>query len=82
MPLYEFECLDCEERFEALVRGSNAPECPSCRSPNLEQLVSTFGVSSENTRETNLHSARRQNAKAQRDRAIADHEQIHKNLEH
>ena len=78
MPLYEFECLDCGERFEALVlRGSDAPACPACKSAKLEQLISLFGVSSETTRQTNLQSARRQNAKTQRDKAIAEHEMIH-----
>jgi putative FmdB family regulatory protein len=80
--MYEFECLDCGERFEVLVRGSDGPKCPGCRGQNLKQLISLFGVNSETTRQTNLQSGRRQNAKARRDRAIAEHEQVHKNLEH
>jgi putative FmdB family regulatory protein len=82
MPLYELECLDCGTRFEALVRGSSQARCPSCDGSNLEQLLSTFGVNSAGTRQANLQSARRQGAEARRDKAIAEHEQIHKNLEH
>ena len=82
MPLYDFECLDCGERFEALVLGRGSPTCPSCQSSKLEQLLSTFAVNSETTRKTNINSARRQGAKARRDKAIAEHDQIHKNLEH
>ena len=78
MPLYDYECLDCGECFEALVRGSNLPVCPNCQGQNLEQLLSMFSVNSESTRRLNLNSARRQNAKVQRDKAIADHEEIHR----
>ena len=77
MPLYDYECLDCGEIFEALVRGSSPVVCPSCQSQKLEQMLSMFSVSSETTRQTNIKSARRQNAKNQRDKAIADHEEIH-----
>jgi putative FmdB family regulatory protein len=31
MPIYEFRCSDCGERFEELVATSApAPECPAC----------------------------------------------------
>lgn len=82
MPLYDFECLDCGERFEALVLGRGAPSCPICHGSKLEKLVSTFAVNSAATRKTNLTSGRRERAKARHDRAVAEHEQIHKNLEH
>jgi hypothetical protein len=36
-----------------------------------------FSVSSESTRQLNLNAARKQNAKIQRDKAIADHEAAH-----
>ncbi len=77
MALYDFKCLDCGESFEALVRNSNSPVCPGCQSQNLEQLISMFAVSSETTRQSNLKVARKQNAKGQRDKAIADHEELH-----
>ena len=77
MPLYEFECADCGERFEALVRDSTLPTCPRCQGHKLERLLSLFSVNSATTRQSNLADGRRKNAKAQRDKAIADHEAIH-----
>ena len=78
MPLYDYECLDCGELFETLVRGSNLPVCPNCQGQNLEQMLSMFSVNSEASRQMNLKSARRQNAKVQLDKAIADHEEVHR----
>jgi putative FmdB family regulatory protein len=66
MPLYDFHCLDCGEKFEALVLKT-APACPSCQSARLEQQISTFAVSSESTRESNLSGAKRKHAKVHRD---------------
>jgi putative FmdB family regulatory protein len=44
MPLFEYHCRDCGKRFEAFVTGSHRPVCPSCKSEDLEKLVSVFGV--------------------------------------
>ncbi len=41
MPIYEYECTDCHERFEHLLRGDDKPECPSCGGTNLEKQMST-----------------------------------------
>ena len=31
MPIYEFECAECGNRFEELMEsGADAPACPSC----------------------------------------------------
>jgi putative FmdB family regulatory protein len=40
MPLYEFNCLDCEREFELLVRGSEKPQCPQCEGTRLTKLLS------------------------------------------
>lgn len=81
MPLYEFQCLDCGQRFEVLIRHSDCPRCPNCEGRKLEQLISNFSVSSEGTRQTNLASARRENAPTLRDKAIAEAEVIRNHKE-
>jgi putative FmdB family regulatory protein len=42
MPIYEYECEGCGERFEELVAGSDAaaPPCPSCSSTRVRRLLS------------------------------------------
>ena len=42
MPIYEFECEECGERFEELVAASvgSAP-CPACGSERTRRLIST-----------------------------------------
>jgi putative FmdB family regulatory protein len=44
MPLYEYRCLTCQKRFEALVYGKEKPVCPKCRGAKLEKLFSAFAV--------------------------------------
>ena len=77
MPLYEYDCRGCEHRFEALVRDSNTPPCPSCGGTALERVVSSFAVNSAGTRRSALDAGRKQQAKGLRDEAIADHELVH-----
>ena len=43
MPLFEYRCKSCGQRFEALVIGSRKPACPRCDSEDLEKQASTFG---------------------------------------
>jgi putative FmdB family regulatory protein len=44
MPIFEYICKECDRRFEAVVRGAEAAECPSCSSKNLAQQLSSFAV--------------------------------------
>ena len=44
MPIFEYICKDCRQHFEAVVYGSQKPECPSCHSGRLEQQLSVFAV--------------------------------------
>ena len=41
VPIYEFRCQACGERFEALVDvGKEAVECRLCGAPNAERVLS------------------------------------------
>ena len=45
MPLYEYQCADCETRFEVLQRvgqGSEGLACPDCGETEVEKEYSTF----------------------------------------
>ncbi len=44
MPIYEYACQHCGHEFEALVRPSTVPECPTCHSTELEKLLSVFAT--------------------------------------
>jgi putative FmdB family regulatory protein len=44
MPLYEYACKDCDHEFEALVRASETPACPSCHSTELQRRLSVFAA--------------------------------------
>ena len=45
MPIYEYICLDCENRFETLVLSSEEEvACPSCESKRLEKVMSAFSL--------------------------------------
>jgi putative FmdB family regulatory protein len=40
MPLYEYHCPACDQRFELLVRSSTVPTCPHCGATTLTKCVS------------------------------------------
>ena len=76
MPIYEYDCLGCHHRFEAIVRlaDQTAVECPSCHGRDLKKLISPFAANSSGTRKMSLDSARKSNARVTRDRAWSDYE--------
>ncbi len=39
MPIYDYECKACQQRFELLVRASTVPTCPHCQSTELHKCV-------------------------------------------
>ena len=50
MPIFEYDCGDCETRFEALVMGSAPePERCECGSPSIERVYSTFSAQTGNS---------------------------------
>ncbi len=47
MPIYEYRCEDCGNKFEKLVRrAADVPEieCPSCGQKHLRQELSVFAA--------------------------------------
>ncbi|MBE9538316.1 MAG: zinc ribbon domain-containing protein [Proteobacteria bacterium] len=42
MPIYEYQCQDCDERVEVLQKISDAPkvDCPACGKPSLKKKMS------------------------------------------
>jgi putative FmdB family regulatory protein len=46
MPIYEYRCASCDDRFEELVSASatSAPPCPNCGASGAERLFSTFAT--------------------------------------
>jgi len=42
MPIYEYECRQCEKTFEILQRADEKVSCPSCGSGRLKKLLSVF----------------------------------------
>ena len=50
MPIFEYRCSDCGERFETLVFSSseNEVECPKCHSTQTEKQMSMFASSGGN----------------------------------
>ncbi len=46
MPIYEYRCADCGQRFEELVSASAqaSPPCPECGAGSADRLFSSFAT--------------------------------------
>jgi putative FmdB family regulatory protein len=47
MPIYEYQCADCNTKFEKLVRRAaeaSDVDCPSCGQKHVSQQYSTFSA--------------------------------------
>ena len=79
MPIYEYRCRECSHEFELFVRGAMTPACASCRSTELERLISLPRVHSEARRERSLAAAKKRDAKlgSERTRAQREYELSH-----
>jgi len=45
MPIYEYQCTQCGEKFEvrqAIGEGSSSLNCPRCHASNPKRLFSSF----------------------------------------
>lgn len=47
MPIFEYVCNECGQKFEKLEKGNAAEEknCPSCGSSNVKKALSIFAAS-------------------------------------
>ncbi len=49
MPIYEYLCSDCNQRFELLAKsmasGRSTTRCPKCGSADAQRQLSSFAVS-------------------------------------
>ena len=78
MPIFEYECLECEQQFEHLERsGSPLAACPSCGAGHVQRLVSLCAVSSESSRAANLSAAHRRSAAKRQEKQRSEHTEHH-----
>ncbi|PYR25490.1 MAG: FmdB family transcriptional regulator [Acidobacteria bacterium] len=74
MPLYDFRCRSCGDEFERLVRKGETVECPSCRGQDVERLLSTFALSTEERRAAAAKQSRKLQIAKNRDKVVAEEE--------
>jgi len=47
MPIFEYECCSCCEKFEIIVfRSDEAVTCPKCDGSDVQRVMSVFGFKS------------------------------------
>ncbi len=75
MPIYEFDCGRCGDRFEELVKsGASAPACPSCGSTRTQRRISSVAPPGRVPRGAKVRDSesRRREREAARGERIAD----------
>ncbi|MBD3414392.1 MAG: hypothetical protein GF421_08185 [Candidatus Aminicenantes bacterium] len=47
MPIYEFECNQCKNKFEEIlpINHKIKSKCPACGSSDIRKCISCFGIS-------------------------------------
>ncbi len=61
MPVYEFECEDCANRFEELTSSdARDPACPACGSPRTRRLFSRLAPPGRQPRGAKVRSGESQ----------------------
>ena len=70
MPIFEYTCGACGERFEKLVLPGKEPPkgCPACESTDVERVFSLPAVQTDDTRGRAVKSAHRRRAVHARER--------------
>ncbi len=59
MPIFDYICKECDNEFEALVRGSVPAKCPKCGSENLDRQLSMPNMKTESTKAMSMAAAKR-----------------------
>lgn len=80
MPIYDYQCRKCGQRFDQLVKLDETPACPACGAPDPERIPSfSATVSTTGTRQRSLAAARRQagSVKKEKDAAHAEYMRNH-----
>lgn len=75
MPIYEFECGDCGERFEELVGAGATASCPACGSEQTRRLLSPVSPPGRQPRGAGVRSdesRRREKEAGHRERLAGD----------
>lgn len=51
MPIYEYQCTDCQHHFECMQKISAAPitECPQCKKQTAQKQISAAGFQLKGT---------------------------------
>ena len=53
MPIYEYNCKNCDDEFEALVfRSDETPLCPNCKGEDVKRLMSACSFKTGGTADT------------------------------
>jgi len=73
MPIYEFECEECGERFEELVGAEATVACPACGAERTRRLYSTVSPPGRQPRGAAVRSdeSRRRETEAGRQERLA-----------
>ena len=75
MPVYEFECEECGERFEELTAsGTRELPCPSCGARRTQRLLSQVSPASRQPRGARVKTdeSRRRDREAARGERLAE----------
>jgi putative FmdB family regulatory protein len=52
MPIYEYQCAECGERFEvrqSMGADGSKLKCPKCQAPNPQKRISSFFTQASST---------------------------------
>jgi putative FmdB family regulatory protein len=73
MPIYEFECEECGERFEELTAAGEAVTCPRCGAERIRRILSAVSPPGRQPRGAAVRSdesRRREREAARQDRLV------------